>query len=41
MVELVGLPLLICSKAIYSRLLDCVCTRVKWAVLIVQKYLVK
>jgi hypothetical protein len=41
MVEVVGLPLLICSKARYSGLFDCVRTRVKWAVLIGQNYLVK
>lgn len=44
MVEVVGLPLLICSKARYSGLFDCVAqasTRVKWAVLIGLKYLVK
>jgi len=44
MVEVVGLPLLICYKARYSGLFDCVAqasTRVKWAVLIKLKYLVK
>jgi len=39
--EVVGLPLLICSKARYSGLFGCVRTRVKWAVLIGLKYLVK
>lgn len=41
MVEVVGLPLLICYKARYSGLFDCVRTRVKWAILIWLKYLVK
>ena len=41
MFEVVGLPLLICSKASYSGLFDCVHTRVKWAVLIGLKNLVK